>query len=68
MLAFKQAEPLNQSKAAANQTVDLTDLNEAVKMTKKEEIDAFLSKIILGQKYPAPGKQHACIDSVPKEG
>ena len=31
-------------------TVDLTDLKEvAVKMTKKEEIDAFSSKIIHGQ-------------------
>ena len=31
-----------------HQTVDLTDLKEAVKMTKKEEIDAFLFKIIHG--------------------
>ena len=34
-----------QNKAAANQTVGLTDLNKAVKMTK-EGIDAFSSKII----------------------
>ena len=31
------------------QTVDLTDMNEAVKMMKMEEIDAFSSKIIHGQ-------------------
>ena len=31
---------------AANQTMGLTDLNEAVKMIKKEEIEAFLSKVI----------------------
>ena len=35
-----------ESKEAANQTMDLTDLNEAVKTMWKEEIDAFLSKII----------------------
>ena len=34
--------------ATLHQTVDLTDLKEAVKMTK-EEIDAFLSKIIHDQ-------------------
>ena len=34
---------------AANQTVDLMDLNEAVKAIKKEEIDAFLSKSILAR-------------------
>ena len=38
-----------QIKTVANETVDLTDLNEAVKMTKKEEIDALSSKIIQGQ-------------------
>ena len=32
-----------------HQTVDATNLKETVKMTKKEEIDAFLSKIIHGQ-------------------
>ena len=37
---------LIQRETAANQTVDLTNLNEAVKMTKREEVDAFLSKII----------------------
>ena len=29
--------------------MDLTDLNEAVKTTKREEVDAFSSKIIHGQ-------------------
>ena len=32
-----------------HQRVDLTDLKEVVKTTKKEESDAFLSKIIHGQ-------------------
>ena len=32
-----------------NQTVYLTDLKEVVKITKKEEIDTFSSKIIHGQ-------------------
>ena len=31
---------------AANQTMGLIDLKEAVKMIKKEEIEAFSSKII----------------------
>ena len=48
LLACHPAELLVQNKAAANQTVDLTALNEAVKMTKKEKIDAFSSKIIYG--------------------
>ena len=48
MLACLQAGLLIQRKTAANQTVDQTDLNEAVKMTKKEEVDAFLSRIIHG--------------------
>ena len=38
-----------QRETVANQTVDLTDLNKVVKMTKKEEVDAFSSKIIHGQ-------------------
>ena len=49
LLACHQAELSIQSKATTNQTVDLTNLNEAVKMTKKEEINAYLSKIIHGQ-------------------
>ena len=32
-----------------NCTMDLTNLNEAVRMTKKEEINAFSSRIIHGQ-------------------
>ena len=47
LLACWQAKLSIQSKAAANQTVNLADLKEAVKMTKKEEIDAFSSKIII---------------------
>ena len=35
--------------AAMHQIVDQTDLKEAVKMTKKEKIDTFLSKIMHGQ-------------------
>ena len=38
-----------QRETTANQTVDLTNLKEVVKMTKKEEIDAFSSKIIHDQ-------------------
>ena len=45
-LACHEAEISIQSKVAANQTVDPTSLNEAVKTTKKEEIDTFSSKII----------------------
>ena len=39
LLACQWAEHLIQSEAAANQTVDLTYLKEAVKMTKNGEID-----------------------------
>ena len=46
LLAYWQAELTIQGEAAAHQTVDPTDLKEAVKMTKKEEIDAFSSIII----------------------
>ena len=49
LLACHQAELSVRSEAIANQTVDLTNLNEAVKTTKREEIDAFSSKIIHGQ-------------------
>ena len=48
LLACHKAELSVKSKAATNQTVDLTDLNEAVNTTKKEEIDAFSSKIVHG--------------------
>ena len=52
-----------------NQTVCVTDLNRVAKMTKKEEIDAFLSKIIHGwTKTMLLRKQHACNDSVTEEG
>ena len=43
------AELLIQRETVANQTVEPTNLNGAVKMTKKEEVGAFLSKIMLGQ-------------------
>ena len=46
-VACQQAELSIQSEAVANQAVDLTDLNEAAKMTKKEEIDTFSSKIYM---------------------
>ena len=49
LLACWQAGVLIQRETATNQTMDLTDLNEAVKMTKREEVDAFSSKIIHGQ-------------------
>ena len=49
LLAYHPAELSVQCEAAPNQTVVLTDLNKAVKMTKKEGIDTFSSKIIHGQ-------------------
>ena len=49
LLACQQAELLIKGTATPHQTVDPTDLNEVVKMTKKEEIDTFSSKIIHGQ-------------------
>ena len=52
LLACQWAELSVQSKVAADQAVDPTDLNRAVKMTKKEEIDVFSSIIIHGQTKP----------------
>ena len=49
LLACWQAEFLIKGEATIHQTVDLTNLKEAVKMTKKEEIDTLLSKIIHGR-------------------
>ena len=49
LLACWQAELSIKREATMHQTVDLIDLKEAVKMTKKEEIDAFSLKIIHGQ-------------------
>ena len=49
MLACHQAEISIRCEVAANQTVDLTNLNKAVKMTKREDIDAFSHKIIHSQ-------------------
>ena len=46
LLACWQAGLWIQREAVANQTVDPTNLSEAVKMTKKEGVDAFLSKVI----------------------
>ena len=46
LLACHQAELSIGTKTAANQTVDPADLNEAANTIKKEEIDAFSSKII----------------------
>ena len=49
LLACQWAELLIQRKTVTNQAVDPTDLNEVVKSTKKEEVDAFSSKIIHDQ-------------------
>ena len=49
MLACQQTELLIKEEATMHQTVDLTDLKEVVKTTKKEEIDVFSSKIIHDQ-------------------
>ena len=46
LLASCQAELSIESEEAAHQTINLTGLSEAVKTTKKEEINAFSSKII----------------------
>ena len=46
LLTCHQAKLSIKGKTAANQTRDPTDLNEAVKMIKKEEIDTFSSRII----------------------
>ena len=43
-LACWLAELSIQGEATMHQTVDATELKEAVKMTKKEEIDAFFQK------------------------
>ena len=49
LLAYRQAEFSVKKEAIMHQTMDLINLEEAVKMTKKEEIDAFSSKSIHGQ-------------------
>ena len=46
LLACCQAELSIRSEMTVNQTMGLTDLNKAVKMMKKKEIDAFSSKVI----------------------
>ena len=51
-----------------NQTVDLTNLKEVVKITKKEEIDTYIQNHTWPNKNHASGKQHACNDSNPKGG
>ena len=48
LMACQWAELSIQRETTTNQTGDLINLKEAVKMTKKEEVDAFLSKIIDG--------------------
>ena len=57
---------LDWSKAAANQTVDLTNLKEVVKMTKKGGDRQFHPNYAWPNVNHAPGKQHACNDSVPE--
>ena len=49
LLACHWADLLLKREAATHQTVDHTDLKEVVKMTKREEVDAFSSKIIHDQ-------------------
>ena len=49
LLACHQAELSIRCEATADETVDPTDLNEAVKTTKREKIDAFSSQIIHSQ-------------------
>ena len=49
LLACQQAELLIQRETVTNQTVDPTNFNEAVKKTKKEEVDTFSSNIMHGQ-------------------
>ena len=49
LLAWYQAELSIKSEAATNQMVDPTDLNKVFKTTKKDEMDAFSSKIMHGQ-------------------
>ena len=49
LLACWQAGLSIQSETVTNQTMDPINLNEAGKMTKKEEVDGFLSKIIHNQ-------------------
>ena len=49
LFVCQQAELSIKGEATMHQTVDPTDLKEAVKMTKKEEIDTFSSKIAHGQ-------------------
>ena len=49
LLACHQAEFSIKRESPADQTKDLANLNEAFKTTKREEIDAFSSKIIHGQ-------------------
>ena len=56
LLVCQQAELSVQVETSMHQTVDLADLKDVVKMTKKEEVDAFSSKIIYGQmKIMLPG-------------
>ena len=49
LLACQRVEHSVKGKATMHQRGDPTDLKEAVKMTKKEEMDAFLSNIIHSQ-------------------
>ena len=57
LLACWQAEPLIKEKATMHQTVDQTNLKEAVKMTRREEVDAQQNE------NHAPQTQHECNDS-----
>ena len=67
LLMCHQAELSIGSETAANQTMGLTNLNEAVKTIKKEEVDAFLS-IIYAQTKTFFRQQHAHDDADPGRG
>ena len=66
LLANQWAELSIQKETVANQSVDPTNLNEVVKTTKKEEVDTFfIQNNTQWNKNSAPGRQHACDDSIP---
>ena len=68
LLACWQVGLLIQRKTATNQTVDPTDMNEAVKTTKTRGGCFFIQNITWPNENPASGKQHACNDSIPERG
>ena len=61
LLACWQAGLSIQREGATNQPVDLTDLDEVVKMTKREEVNTFSSKIRHGQTKPLLLGNSMCV-------